>query len=185
MGTSVIMPESYAESNSARVLLQQSWTDYVCSLASWRSMFTGTYRDEIVTSRSMVEYHWRRLVQYLNVDLFGKRYTQTVHHSYFAYAAAFEHTTRYVWHIHVLIDRPVNFELVHSIWNKWAGFAEIKRVDDNERAARYVSKYATKGGDLLLYKPSKYKEPPFKPLWYLAGLRDSDPRRSADAQAAV
>jgi len=69
--------------------------------------------------------------------------------------------------MHALVDRRTNWELANRLWRRMAGIIKIKTVEDVQGVSRYISKYVTKGGDVVLYRPEAYKEPAFKPLWYL------------------
>lgn len=150
---------------SSKQTIREGWEGYVKELATWQSFVTLTFRDVVAVER--VEFSWRFLVQRLNAELFGNNYTRIVGHSYFAYAMGIEAQKRGALHAHVLVDRRIHFEKVHSLWNALAGFAYIKPVDDQDAAISYLSKYVTKGGEIAVYKPAKVKEPAFKPLWYL------------------
>ena len=150
--------------------LQNSWSEYVANFAKWESFWSLTFADRDRThdvTRTEAEFLWRRLVQALNTDLFGNHYTRIVEHCYFAYALAFEYQTRGTLHMHALVDRRTNWELINRLWRQMAGIAKIKPVENVEGVSRYISKYVTKGGDVVMYRPKKYKEPTFKPLWYL------------------
>lgn len=148
--------------------LRDAWRDYIKGFASWRSFVTLTFRDFV--TRDQAEHQFSFLLQVLNRDLFGNHYTRIVGHNYCSYVAGFENQKRGALHMHVLFDRPVNYELIHTIWNKMSGFAWIEPVNDLDKAVAYVSKYVTKQGDLMVYKPVKVKEPAFQPLWY-SGLQ--------------
>ena len=144
--------------------LHLTWENYILGLAPWKNFVTLTFR-EFVT-RDQAEHMFRFLLQVLNRDLFGNHYTRIVGHHYSSYVVGFETQKRGALHMHVLFDRPVNFTLLHAVWNKMAGFAWIEPVSDPARAVAYVSKYIVKGGDLVVYRPVKVKEPVFQPLWY-------------------
>ena len=150
---------------TAKTTIREGWEGYIRELATWQSFVTLTFRDIVAVER--LEFNWRYLVQRLNSNLFGNHYTRIVGHSYFAYAMGIEAQKRGALHAHALVDRRINFELVHSLWGAMAGFAFIKPVDDQDTAISYLSKYVTKGGEIAVYKPVKVKEPAFKPLWYL------------------
>ena len=150
--------------------LGDTWANYVAGIANWQSFWSLTFADRDRThdvTRAEAEYLWRRLVQVLNRDLFRNNYTRIVGHSYFAYALAYEYQTRGTLHMHALVDRRTNWELANDTWRRMAGIIKIKPVDDLLGISRYMSKYVTKGGDVVLYRPKKYKEPAFKPMWYL------------------
>lgn len=155
----------YTSTNPKKIEVQEGWQKYVCDFAQWTSFITLTSR-EIVT-RDQIEHKFRWLVRRLNKELFGNNYTRIVGHSYFSYVIGLEHQKRDVLHAHVLVDRKVNFEAIHQIWNSMSGFAHIVPVTDSAGAAGYLSKYVSKGGDLSLYKPAKVKEPRWKPWWYI------------------
>lgn len=150
--------------------LRDTWSEYVENFSQWESFWTLTFADRDRThdvTRTEAEYLWRRLVQSLNTDLFGNHYTRIVGHCYFGYALAFEYQTRGALHMHALVDRRANWELANRLWRQMAGIIKIKKVDDVHKVSRYLSKYVTKGGDLNMYRPKAYKEPAFKPMWYL------------------
>ena len=106
-------------------------------------------------------------MQHLNRDLYGNHYTRIIGHSYFSYALAFEYQTRGAIHMHALVNGITNWELANEIWRHMAGIIKIKPVDDGLKAAKYLCKYVTKGGDIDLYIAGKYKPPAFKPMWFL------------------
>ena len=145
--------------------LREGWQEWVKGLTTWRSFVTLTFRDMVTNDQA--EHQFRFLIQVLNRDLFGKNYTRIVHHSYFGYLVAYEHQKRGALHLHALINDRVNFQLIHTVWNKMAGFVWIEPVKDLDRSIGYISKYVTKGGDLSLYMPAKVKQPAFKPMWYM------------------
>lgn len=150
--------------------LRDTWSEYIAGFAEWTSFWSLTFADRDRThdvTRSEAEFLWRRLVQSLNTDLFGNHYTRIVGHSYFAYALAYEYQKRGTLHMHALVDRRTNWELANRIWRQMAGIIKIKKVEDLQGASRYMSKYVAKGGDVVLHRPQSYKEPAFKPLWYL------------------
>jgi hypothetical protein len=149
--------------------MHDAWGKYLEGFADWSAFITMTFSEKDRThpvTQSEAEFLWRRLVQVLNRDLFGKRYTRIVHHSYFAYALGFEQQPWGLLHMHALTDRRTNWELINTMWRRMAGIVKVERVTAIEGAARYVSKYAAKSGDVILYRPSKLKEPAFKPMWY-------------------
>ncbi len=150
--------------------LRDTWSEYIANFAEWNSFWSLTFADRDRThdvTRTEAEFLWRRLVQALNIDLFGNHYTRIVGHCYFAYMLAFEFNTRGILHMHALVDRRTNWELANRIWRQMAGIIKIKSIEDKEGVSRYLSKYVTKGGEVVPYRPKVYKEPAFKPLWYL------------------
>ncbi len=75
----------------------------------------------------------------------------------------------------MLIDKPVNFQLINTLWNKWAGFAWPEEIVLFDRVVRYVTKYVSKGGEIIPY----FADPNYKPLflphwWKTESLLDQD-----------
>jgi hypothetical protein len=152
--------------------LHDGTVTYLLAMAQWQSFITLTLSDAVVGPTRMtpeaLTWKWRYLIRVLNTDLLGDHYTRIVHHSYFAYAMAIEpHTKgRDQIHLHAIVDRRINYRLLHDTWNRIAGHAWIERIDDVNASVRYTCKYIIKGGVVEYYKPQKYKEPSFKPMWY-------------------
>jgi len=151
--------------------LRGAWADMVAGFADWSAFYTLTFSDKDrnhAVSRDESLFLWRRLVQSLNRRLFGNSYTRIVGHSYFSYALAFEYQSRGAIHMHALVDNVTDWEYINTLWRSMAGIAKIKPVHDKDKVAKYLCKYVTKGGDVLLYRAVKgYKQPAFKPMWYL------------------
>jgi len=146
------------------------WADYLEHIAIWSSFWTMTFSEadrthEVTEVES--EFLWRRLVQRLNIELYGKHYTRMIGHSYFSYALAFEYQKRGAIHMHALVDGITNWELANRVWRQMAGIIKIEPVDDGLKAAKYICKYVAKGGEINLYIAKKCKPPSFKPMWYL------------------
>lgn len=152
----------------------QAWAEYVTGFAHWTTFVTLTFeqldRTHNVT-QTEAQFKFRRLVQVLNADLYGHHYTRIVGHSYFAYALAFENHKSGLLHMHALMDNRTHWALIKQYWQGdqrpyRMGIADIKRADVGVHA-KYICKYVTKGGEVVLYKPEKSKKPSFSPLWYL------------------
>ena len=152
------------DSKIAGFVLLNEYADWVTDLADWTTFLTLTFRNSISYDAAFNKF--RYLVQVLNRELFGKRYTRIVGHSYFSYVICGEYQERDVLHFHVLIDRPVDYLMIHSLWEKWAGFAQTKTIKNRYSAVRYSVKYAIKESDIkifitkALYKPLQY------PTWW-------------------
>ena len=84
----------------------------------------------------------------------------------FKYFGISEYQNRGVIHFHVLIDKPVNFDLIHTLWNRWAGFARPERILLFGHVVRYVTKYVSKGGEIIPYFTDMDIEPMFLPNWW-------------------
>jgi hypothetical protein len=150
--------------------LGAAWADYVAAFAPWLSFWSLTFSEKDRThdvTRDEAVFLWRRLVQSLNRRLYGNHYTRIVGHCYFSYALAFEYQTRGALHMHALVDRRTDWEFINKIWRHMAGIVKIVPVENAEGVSRYLSKYVTKGGELVMYRAKVDKEPAFKPLWYL------------------
>jgi len=162
-------PAVVAEDAGRGATVRDAWGDWIAGYADWSAFHTLTFSQANRThevTRTEADYMARRLLQVLNRDLFGKRYVQRVGHSYFAYALGFERKPWGLLHMHMLTDRRTNWELENAVWRRMCGIVKIEPVTAQVGAARYVSKYATKNGDVMLYKPERYKEPSFKPMWW-------------------
>lgn len=162
---------------------QRAWVVWILGAASWRSFITLEFKD--IVGRDRARACWRSLVQTLNRDLWGNHYTRDVGHCYFAYLVGYEQQKRGSFHLHALVDRPVNYQLIHDTWHilggdaqaklnpsdrSHIGFAWIDQIKDVIASVVYVTKYVSKGGDLEIHLPQKWvykKEPPFKPMWWL------------------
>jgi hypothetical protein len=130
-------------------------------------MITLTVDNDHWCSRDGMWRRFRTLLQILNRDLYGGHYTRMVGHSYFSYLLGFEYTKNDMVHAHFIVDKPINFSLLHKVWNHMSGFAYIKPAPDVHGAVGYVIKYVAKGQDLEIYKPKLFlPQPSFKPLWY-------------------
>jgi hypothetical protein len=107
----------------------------------------------------------------LNTDLLGNNCKRIVKHSYFSYCVGIERQLRDVLHLHVITDRPLNFELLHRVWNAWSGWAWIDQINDRQGAAEYLTKYVLKGGEILtgLVPQPVYKIKPGRerPTWWI------------------
>jgi hypothetical protein len=147
------------------------WAEWLQGFADWKSMITLTVDNEHHCTRDTFIKRVRWLVQRLNVDLYGNHYTRIYKHSYFSYVVGIELTSAGVIHAHMLVDRPVNYSLVHTLWNKVSGYVWIKSVTEVSGAARYISKYISKRQDLeLMHKSMHHKSPAFVPSWYADNL---------------
>ena len=147
-----------------------AWAEYIYQFAKWVSFWTLTFSDKdrlYDVTREESEAKFRRLVSFLNKDLFGNNYRRIVGHSYFSYALSFEYQKRGVLHMHALVSRRTNWEYANGLWRRMAGIIKIKPVEDSLKASRYLAKYISKGGEVIVYRSPKYKEPAFKPMWYL------------------
>lgn len=147
------MIESYADIEDNKSTLTEV-ADWIMLQADWRSMITLTYRD-IYRSPEVGDKDVRRLIMDLNKDIYGPRYTRLVHHSYFSYLLATEYQSRGTLHFHMLVDRPVNFELIHKIWNYRHGFAQTSILKDKYSSIIYSLKYCLKRDDWRIYIQSK------------------------------
>jgi len=155
-----------SEAASARRELISAYADWMAVFAPWKSFVTLTVSNAHSCSKDGLHRRWRSLVQILNRDLYGNHYTRIVGHCYFSYVIGFEFTKSGAVHLHALVDKPINFELVHRVWNKMSGFAYIEPVYDLPGIAGYMCKYIVKHGDLIFHRPVKSPLPSFVPLWF-------------------
>jgi len=138
---------------------------WIESKADWKTFLTLTFRD-IDKTPDQADKNFRWLIRVLNKEVFGKRYTRIVGHSYFSYMVATEYQKRGAIHLHVLIDRPVNYKLIHEFWNRYFGFAQTTIIRNKYSTCIYAIKYCVKDGDWRLYEASKLYKPTFHFEWW-------------------
>lgn len=148
--------------------LQQDWVNFLSVGAVWTGFYTITFAD--FHSQFMVEKRMKSLIQILNRDLFGKNYTHYVGHSYFSYAYALEYQSRGALHIHFLADKPLHYDLARYVCKKWDAFFHTKKVGEERASVEYISKYTSKGGEVVVYKSLCDRLPKFLPMWYLSAV---------------
>jgi hypothetical protein len=158
-------PSEIWEGRTARNVLRDEYASWLPDIAPWMVMVTLTFREE--TYPDVARHLFLRLVRALNEDVLGCNYRRIVGHSYFSYVLATEYQSRGVIHFHFLADRPINFRLLHELWNKWAGFALTELIRDPARATRYIAKYMVKENhpDLSIAKKRIY--PFVLPPWWM------------------
>jgi len=155
--------QSYAVKNE----LHEEYYKWLSELRNWVNFISLTFRDEKPPDVAFCFY--RRLVQILNKRLYGNNYTRKVGHSYFNYVIGMEFKlSREVCHFHVLVDKSVDFDLLHTWWNAAAGWAWVDQIKDKEKALHYVTKYVCKGGDQNInwFLSAKDKLPAKIPVWW-------------------
>lgn len=139
--------------------------DWICNQATWTTLLTLTYKD-LDKDQLKCDNDFRWLVRILNKELFGKRYTRKVGHSYFSYFIATEYQKRGTLHFHVLIDQPVNYKLIHDFWNRYFGFAQTTKIRDVYSTAIYAIKYVLKENDYRMYVAPAIYKPEILPDWW-------------------
>jgi len=157
-------PGDIWDSKIVRKILAEESILWILSLADWKVSLTLTFRDEKPHDVAIAIF--QRLVKELNKEVFGKQYKKIVGHSYFSYAIGIEYQIRDVIHFHAIVDRPVNFKRIHTLWNKWAGFAWTDIIRSKYDCVRYIAKYNLKGGQVEVYKAKKDYLPRVLPRWW-------------------
>lgn len=132
-----------------RSKITDAWSDWIADQRQWSSFISLTFKDEISQDAALGA--WGRLLRTLNIEVVGKNYTRIVHHSYFSYCLGLERQTRGVLHIHGIVDRPIDFKLIHRYWNAAGGWVWIGRVEDRIGVVEYLTKYVVKGGEIMPY----------------------------------
>ncbi len=99
---------------------------------------------------------FRTLISKLNRKLFGPRWSKQPNATVI-WARGIEYQKRGVLHFHALIGcQNINLDCYTDRrhwadeWNDMAGFARIEKIKSAKDAARYVTKYVTKGGQIDL-----------------------------------
>lgn len=144
--------------------LINAFINFVLSLTSWKSFITLTFKEPVGVDVALAKV--KSLVALLNKRMYGKHYTRLVGHSYFSYAMGMEFQRRDVIHFHLLVDKSVDFQLIHSWWGACAGFAYIEEITDRSKVVNYVCKYVLKGGEVWLYKSKRDLMPRKRPIWW-------------------
>lgn len=152
------------DTKTGQFVLKEEYTDWLIRLADWRTFITLTFRDQISADAGLRKVNL--LIRRLNQELFGDRYTRIVGHSYFSYILCAEYQERDVLHYHWIVDRPVDFLLIHSLWNTWAGFAQTKQIRSQIAAISYSIKYAIKENDIKIYQAKQLYKPNQYPIWW-------------------
>jgi hypothetical protein len=156
-------------SPEARKLRAESMAEFVALLAEWKTFLTLTCARS--TKLQYAEKLFNRLVFELNRQCVGGHYKRKVKgESYFSYVASFEYQHRNVIHIHILVDKPIDVDLVHLLWKKWAGTAHIEHVRSPDDASRYVTKISYRDGPIHVYKARINYVPKAKPNWWPPAL---------------
>jgi len=163
-GNDVVIAYGDDQGSISRMFLQMHYGEWVARLSDWKTFLTLTFNYNV--SEESADKAWRNLVRMLNRDLIGRHYTRYVKHSYFGYVKVLETTKADRYHIHALIDRPVNYSLIHDVWNQYSGFAKTEIINDLSRATNYLCKYVMKEQDFQVYIPDKIWQPKVKPWWW-------------------
>lgn len=143
---------------------QTAFENFVLDFAHWKSFLTLTFREPI--SVDAAHKKLKSLIRLLNRNVFGKNYPRCVGHSYFSYCVGMEFQKRDVIHFHLLIDKPIDFSLIHKWWNLAAGFAYIEKINERVRVCNYVCKYVLKGGEVWLYSSKSELMPRQRMPWW-------------------
>jgi hypothetical protein len=152
------------DSNRLKKLDAKAYAAWIASLRFWMVFLTLTFKEETPYDSALKKY--RRLVRKLNKSVVGNQYTKFVKHSYFSYILGIEYQRRDVIHFHVLIDKPVPFQLIHNYWNDLAGYAWAEKTYNHTDVVRYVTKYISKGGEIIPYLAKKDYQPNLLPFWW-------------------
>jgi len=159
------------ESRLVKEAMAGEMAEFIAGMADWKNFWTLTFEKEKTADVTKSLFLW--MVKELNKNVYGKNYTNKVGHSYFQYVAGIEKQSRDVYHLHVLADQPINYDLIHALWGDRCGFAWIDgNLRDTGKVVNYVCKYVVKGGDLEVYKRNKPLIPPKnKPIWWKDGKK--------------
>lgn len=124
-------------------------------------------------SRDQALWWQRRLVDLLNRRMGGVQYRRKWSHSYFGYVVGVEHHRSGVAHLHMCVDKWIDFKFVHHWWNLLCGYAWIngRFKDDPEAMLRYVLKYVVKEDA----RPTWWFQP--EPRTVVFGARGPEVRR--------
>lgn len=160
---SQLHPSELMETKAARKEQRDTWSEWLLTF-QWMQFITLTFKNE--TYPDVARQKFMSLVRVLNANLYGKHYTKKVGHSYFSYAVVSENQIRDVIHFHVLVDRPINYDLLHRHWNREAGFAQIQQIREFGPAVKYLTKYVAKGGEIEPFRAKETYTPAQLPFWW-------------------
>jgi len=131
--------------------LFDTWVNFLEHVSDWKNFVTLTYRD-VTPFPDKAWMNFYSLVNHMNARMIGKNYSRKVKHSYFSYAVAMEYQKRDVIHFHFLTDDFLDFDYIHSFWNKKFGFAYIEKIKSKRDVCFYMCKYLLKNGEVTIYK---------------------------------
>ncbi len=154
---------------------KHQYVEWLAKLSDWKVFVTLTFQNQINIDPAVRCFNY--LITALNRDLFEKHYERVVGDSYFSYICAAELQLRGDIHFHMLADRPLNFRLIHDLWNEWAGFAMTEVIRDPSRAVRYVVKYVVKNDNIIVFKSAWEGEPMIYPDWWTNYLSYVSPEK--------
>ena len=133
--------------------LHKGWIGFI-GRYEWHWFCTMTFRDFVHPEAA--DKRFRLFTSKLNRMLFGPRWSRKAHLTVY-WARGMEYQKRGVLHFHALIGcrgKNLNHHAIRkyweSIWNELSGYARIEKVRSEQDAARYVTKYVTKGGQIDL-----------------------------------
>lgn len=127
--------------------LRESWVSLIKRYEPFAWYGHLTFKDHVHPEQA--DKRFRRWLNKINETLFGLRYRK---HGEGVYGfKAIEHQRRGVIHFHFLMGGGVERLRRLTYMDLWAaenGWARIYPYDSNQGAARYVSKYVLKGGEI-------------------------------------
>lgn len=133
--------------------LHRGWTTFL-QWYEWQWFCTLTFRDMVHPESA--DKRFRTLISKLNRELFGPRWSKKPNETAY-WTRGIEYQKRDVLHFHALVgchSRDLNSCTTRrqwaDEWNELAGFARIEKIRSAKEAARYVTKYVTKGGQIDL-----------------------------------
>ena len=138
---------------SGNKALHRGWITFL-QRYEWQWFCTLTFRDMVHPEAA--DKRFRTLISKLNRKLFGPRWSKKPNETVI-WARGIEYQKRDVLHFHALIGcQNINLDCYTDRrhwadeWNDMAGFARIEKIKSAKDAARYVTKYVTKGGQIDL-----------------------------------
>ena len=138
--------------------LSEAWADFL-GRWSWEWFATLTFRQDAVHPER-AEKLFRVWIARVNAAAFGPRWRRQGKSVLWARGTEFQR--RGTVHFHVLMSRVGNVRRLSMMdeWKDLAGWARIRPVKAQDRVRKYVSKYATKGGEIDLSDGLADAEPP-------------------------
>lgn len=131
-----------------RYVQASTWAGWIPSLFTPAQFVTTTFKQE-TSFRSCLRRHGY-VVQQLNRKLFGNNWRRRGEG--ISYVIGVEAQQRGVLHTHAVWDVPfVSYDWVHSLEKEIGGRIWIESVSSECGVGYYVSKYAVKDGNVVIY----------------------------------
>jgi hypothetical protein len=136
-------PHELWESQEMKQRVKNDCAEWIGQV-EWKHFITLTFEKEVVDENYATN-SLKTLFHLLNKQAFGNHYTRKVGRTYFSYFWSMEKQLRGAYHFHILVDQPIDFDYLNSIWRNRYGICDYGSVVDPQKAQEYVCKHAIDG----------------------------------------